>query len=63
MAAINPPHAGARSARSLEMTAQRRLWNRVTQAVFVACALILVVVIVAIIPLCRLEGADDLHQE
>jgi phosphate transport system permease protein len=48
MAAINPPHAGARSARSLEMTAQRRLWNRVTQAVFVACALILVVVIVAI---------------
>src|SRR4051794_38583484 len=49
MAAIDVPREGARLSKSLAMTAQRRLWNRVTQIIFTACALILVVVIAAII--------------
>src|SRR3954470_18729108 len=49
MVATNPVQAGARRARSLELTTRRRILDRVTHGIFVACALVLVAVIVAII--------------
>lgn len=47
--ALNPPRAVSRPASSLTISAQRRLWNRATYVTFAACAMALVVVIVAII--------------
>ncbi len=47
--ALNPPRAVARPASSLTISARRRLWNRATYVTFAACAMALVVVIVAIV--------------
>lgn len=49
MAAIDVPSRAMIPARSLNLTAKRRFWNRVTQIVFATSALVLVLVIAAII--------------
>ncbi|MCA1723830.1 MAG: phosphate ABC transporter permease subunit PstC [Thermomicrobia bacterium] len=54
--AIIPPQAGVKGRTTLDLTARRRLGNRVTYGVFAACALALVLFIAAIIVFVSSKG-------